>query len=113
MANLTKKKVKNILDEYMSELEAGKKPSLLAIQKKHGYSDSSAKGYAVTRTSAWKDLMEQIDDSEILDRLRWIVGNKESKDSDAINAADKLLKLKGRYPKLGGGIDRDIAELYE
>jgi hypothetical protein len=107
----TEQKVKNIFNEYMEQVSAGKNPSLLAIQKKHGYSESSAKSYMVTKTKTWEKLLSRINDEDALKRLNHIMMN--GKDSDSLKAIQEMFKLKGRYPKLGGGIDKEIVELYE
>lgn len=107
----TEQKVKNIFNEYMEQVSAGQNPSLLAIQKKHGYSETGARSYMVTKTKTWEKLLSRIDDEPLLARLEQIV--VEGKDTDSIKAIQELFKIKGRYPKLGGGIDKEIVELYE
>ena len=88
--------IKNIAEEALSLISEGKKPNLYQLQQKHGYSESSARSYKVVRTNTWKEIMEKVDDTEVIDRFQEIL--KEGKDHDSIKAGVELMKLKNRYP---------------
>ncbi len=108
----TEERVRQIFNEYMEQARAGKNPSLYDIQRRHGYTESSARGYAVTRTRAWNDIMEEVDEEKVVGRLEQIAF--EGKDSDSLNAIDKLLKLKNRYPDKGrGGFLMGLGDIIE
>lgn len=108
----TEERVRKIFNEYMEEASAGKNPSLFAIQKKHGYTESAARGYAVTRTKAWNDIMQEVDEEKIVGRLEEIAF--EGKDNDSLSAIDKLLKLKNRYPDRNrGGFLVELGDIIE
>jgi len=59
----------------------------------------------------WSPKLKHGNDEDALLRLNHIMMN--GKDSDSLKAIQEMFKLKGRYPKLGGGIDKEIVELYE
>ncbi len=93
--SLRKKKVYDIFNDYITQLEAGKNPSLFAIQQKHGYTESSARCYAVTRTKAWGEIMNKhLDDEVMASRHRNII--EKGKDGDALRAIELGHRLKGR-----------------
>ena len=80
----------------MEDISKGLKPNLYQIQRKHGYSDSSARSYKVVRTKTWRAIMNKVNDAEVIDRFVDIL--KEGKDPDSIKAGVELMKLKNRYP---------------
>lgn len=96
--NPTYQKVKNIMEDALAQIEEGKQPNLYELQMKHGYSESSARGYAVKKTKAWNQLLEKkAQDDKLLNKLNEIALNAD-KDSDSIRAIKELFKLKNRYP---------------
>jgi hypothetical protein len=112
LEKITDIRVKNIFEEYIAEIQNGNKPSLYQLQIKHGYSPSSAKGYAVARTSTWRTLLEDIDDKPLIDRLQQIAYS--GKDRDSIAAIQEIFKVKGRYPRSSmSSFDKDIYDLVE
>lgn len=97
LMNPTFQRVRNIVQDIEDHVARGEKPNIYEIQKKHGYSDVSARQYAVKKTKAWDKIMEQkVKDEELVNRLDDIAQN--GKDSDSIKAIKEMFKLKGRYP---------------
>lgn len=94
--SIAQERIKRIFNEALFMVENGKKPNLQQLQKKYGYTEASAKGYAVVRTKTWKGLMNDLDDGKVVNRLMMIV--EGGADKDAISAGRELLKLKNRYP---------------
>ena len=111
--SITNKRIENVAKEVLDKLAMGENPNLYQIQKDHGYSESSAKSYKVTRTKAWKQIMDEVDDDEIISRFMSII--RDGKDRDAITAGKEVLALKGRYPKqsVTEGYKRTIKDLLE
>lgn len=64
--------------------------------RKAGYSKKSAHVLAITKTKTWKQLLAEIDDEEILNKIKEILKDEDKRSS--LTAADMLLKLKDRYP---------------
>ena len=79
-----------------------------------GYSPETAKVPGkLTKSVGWKQLLAEISDESILDKLRQIAMSPEDKRA-CLQAIDMLLKLKNKYPasKLQlGPIDDAIKEL--
>jgi hypothetical protein len=94
--SITQERIKRIFNEAMFMIENGKKPNLKELQLKHGYTEASAKSYAALQTKTWKELVNGIDDSKVLNRFMMIV--EGGTDKDAISAGRELLKVKNRYP---------------
>jgi len=94
--SITQERIKRIFHEALFMVENGKKPNLKELQLKHGYALASAKSYAVMQTKKWKELIDNLDDSKVLNRFMMIV--EGGADKDAISAGRELLKIKNRYP---------------
>lgn len=96
--SLAKKRIKQVFEEALKRVEAGRNPNVFQLMKKYGYSEKQAKKNAVTQTVTWQELLNEINDGEILSMFKEII--KEKKDKRArIAAGIELLKLKNRYPK--------------
>lgn len=66
--------------------------------KEVGYSEATAKNPKnLTNSKGWKQLLSQIDDQVILDKIYEILVQEDKRSSLA--AADMLLKLKDKYPQ--------------
>ena len=112
LEKITDIRIRNVFNDYLEEVAKGNNPNLYQLQIKHGYTPSSAKGYAVARTSTWKSLLEKIEDKPLIDRLEQIA--YQGKDNDSIKAIQEIFKVKGRYPKSGmDSFDKDIYDLVE
>jgi hypothetical protein len=112
LEKITDVRIKNVFNDYLEEISQGKNPNLYQLQIKHGYTPSSAKGYAVARTSTWKGLLDEIEDKPLVQRLEQIAYS--GKDCDSIRAIQEIFKVKGRYPKSGmDSFEKDIYDLVE
>jgi len=63
-----------------------------------GYSEKTAKAPTkLTKSKGWQELLAQIDDEQLLKKLRKIALDDKDKRA-CLSAIDTLLKLKDRYP---------------
>ena len=95
MNKLQKQRVKNIAKEAASLVSEGKKPNLYQLQQKHGYTESSARGYAVTRTKDWEKYMhEYLPDENSIKRHSKLIDSEN--ENVALRAIELDYRLKGR-----------------
>ena len=95
---LSKKRIKNVFNDSLKNVRAGKTADVSNTMKKHGYSESSAKALKVKQTKTWQELLNKIDDEKVLTMLDEIVEDKSDKRA-RIEAGKEIMKLKDRYPK--------------
>jgi len=86
-----------VIKDVMESLQKGETPNIYQLQIKHGYTPYSAKAYKVKTTEAWRMMLENVPDDEIVSRFRNILN--EGRDIDSLKAGIELLKLKDRYPE--------------
>lgn len=84
-------------EEVQRQIARGERPNIGKAMRKAGYSEySSLRPADVTKSKGWKELMAEIDDSELLKKVRAIALSEDKRASLA--AIDMLMKLKDRYP---------------
>ena len=109
MVSLAKKRIKNVFTATLKNVSNGKIANVENEMLKAGYSKSSARCLKITKTKTWAKLLAEIDDEEILNKVKSIMRDEDKRSS--LTAADMLFKLKDRYPagkiKLGAFEERD------
>jgi len=89
-------KQKLLFKEFLNAVESGEFKTFRALMNKLNYSKNT-KTEEILKSRAFQDLLKQIDDRIILARIYHILLDEDKRAS--LEAADKLLKLKDRYPK--------------
>lgn len=85
-------KYKNILKAILFENKTFQDAAI-----EQGYSETTSRTPDnITRTKLWKECLNELDDSSLLGKL-WEIAFDTDKRS-ALEAVDKLLKLKDKYP---------------
>jgi len=92
-------KQKLAFKELLNAIEKGGKDlNIKKIMERAGYSKGTlTKTKDLTESIGWQTLIAQIDDQIILARIYQILLDKDKRAS--LEAAEKLLKLKNRYPE--------------
>lgn len=98
MKSLNQKRIKDVFENSLKNVRDGKKPNISGNMRKQGYSESSSKALKVKETKTWKELLNKIDDSKVLNMLDEIVEDKSDKRA-RIEAGKEIMKLKDRYPR--------------
>lgn len=76
---------------------SGERPNLSKAMRKVGYKKSTwQKTGNLTNSKGWNELLESIDDSALLAKVREIALAEDK--SSSLKAIDMLMKLKDRYP---------------
>jgi uncharacterized protein YeaC (DUF1315 family) len=84
--------------EVMGQVSRGERPNISKAMRKVGYKKSTwQKTGNLTNSRGWQELLGQIEDKDLLDRVREIALAKEDKRA-SLQAVDMLWKLKDRYP---------------
>lgn len=96
MITLAKKRIKDVFNDTLEKVRTGKKVSISKTMLEKGYSKSSSRALKITQTKTWDKLLKEIDDEEIIDKVKTIMRDEDKRSS--LTAADMLLKLKDRYP---------------
>ena len=94
--SLPKQRIKSVFDKSVKNIRKGKRANVSGNMLDHGYSASASKALQVTRTKTWQDLLKDIDDRKILDKIYSIAMDEDKRAS--LQASDMLLKLKDKYP---------------
>lgn len=95
MATLKQKKAFNIM---LEALQKGEDLTMKEIMERAGYKKScTLKPKTLTERKGWQELLAQIDDQKLLDKLYEIALDKKDKRAN-IEAIKELFKLKDRYP---------------
>lgn len=104
---------REVAKDVIAAVRNGEIPNLQKIQKKHGYSDYSAKSMKATMTKTYKkeikNVLKALEDER--DRLiASISGTDLSKEKlrDKIDAFDKIIK---NYQLLSGGATENISTI--
>ena len=109
MISIAKKRIKDVFKATLENVSTGKIANVENEMLKAGYSKSSARCLKITKTKTWTNLLAEIDDEEILDKVKEIMRDEDKRSS--LIASEMLLKLKDRFPagkiKLGAFEDRD------
>ena len=110
--SLTKKRIRKVFTNCLENVKQGKEMNVKREMLDAGYSKTSASVGIIKKTKTWQKLLSEIDDEEILEKVKEILKAEDKRSS--LTAADMLLKLKDRYPaqksKIVGLFDR-ISEL--
>ncbi len=96
--SLKDNRVNSIIQEVIEITGQGKRPNILNLQQKYGYSPTSARSYAVKRTKAWQKFIKSVPREDAVEILTGIM-KEGKKDSDRIKSAVEILKLTGSYPE--------------
>ena len=96
MTTLAKKRIKDVFQDTLKNVSLGKTPDIKNTMIKHGYALTSANSQKVVKTKTWQELLTDIDDNLIIDKLKEILNSDDKR--SALTSADMLLKLKDRYP---------------
>ena len=89
---------KNAFKKTLERIKGNNRVVLGEVMRESGYSEKTAlKPKLLTNSKGWQDLMSQIDDATLLQRLYDIALDKNDKRA-TLQAVDMLLKLKDRYP---------------
>lgn len=84
-------------NEVMKQMGNGERPNLSKAMRKVGYKKSTwQKTGNLTNSKGWNELLESIDDSALLAKVREIALAEDK--SSSLKAIDMLMKLKDRYP---------------
>lgn len=95
MATIRQKLARDIL---VGSIIEGKHKPMGLIAKEAGFGIGiQTNPHILTRSKGWMELMAEIDDGEILQRVREIATDKSDKRA-CLAAADMIFKLKDRYP---------------
>ena len=97
MVSLAKKRIEDVFRDVLKSVENGRQPNIKQAMLKHGYALISAEKNKVTQSKTWDKLLKEIDDEEILNKIKDIMRDEDKRSSLA--AADMLLKLKDKYPE--------------
>lgn len=95
--SLAKLKIKQIFDESINDIRNNKRPNISRKMLAKGYSPSSAKTLEIVKSKTWQQLLAQIQDEPLLDKLEEISMSDDKRSS--ISAIQEIFKLKDRYPK--------------
>ena len=89
---------KNAFKKTVERIKDNKRVVMGEVMRDVGYSNETAlKPKLLTSSKGWQDLMAQIDDATLLQRLYDIALDKNDKRA-TLQAVDMLLKLKDKYP---------------
>lgn len=91
-----------------------KKPIVMGeVMREAGFSQASSENpQQLVKTKGWRQLMAEVDDEVVVNRIREILVDDDKRSS--LTAADMLLKLKDRYPSSQSkmiGIFGDMSKL--
>lgn len=88
-------------------------PPMGAILLEAGYTKSvSTQPHKIVNSKAWKHFMEDVDDTEIVQRWReWALDDDPKNRSVAIKAGENIMKLKDRFPGSKGRVAHIHGEL--
>jgi hypothetical protein len=95
--SLANERIKNIFNESVEDIRNNKRPSVSGKMLKKGYSPSSARALTITKTRTWQQLLAQIQDEPLLNKLENIALDDDKR--SAIAAIQEIFKLKNKYPE--------------
>ncbi len=108
-------RIKKAFDKTMENLQAEHPKSKGEILLESGYSPSVAeKPKLVFESKSFQEMLALIDDSQIVEKwFKWALGDSDKR--VALEAGDKIMKLKNRYPKeqLDVELSRKIESVYD
>ena len=89
---------KNAFKKTVERIKDNKRVVMGEVMRESGYSNETAlKPRLLTKSKGWNELLAQIEDDKILERLYEIALDKNDKRA-TLQAVDMLLKLKDKYP---------------
>jgi len=107
-------KQKTLFQLVLENAQKRNPKTLGELMRESGYGKISKQCTRVVNSKGFKKLMEKLDDEVVLARFYEILLGKDSRSS--LDAGEKILKLKDRYPKQSGkviGLFQAIDELQE
>ena len=104
---------KAVANDVIEKVRKGGKINLQDIQKKHGYSDTSAKSMKATRTMTYKRATASLD-KDILDeigKIRREMKKRDISEEKYKDLADVLEKLFKVHQLLSGGATENVSDM--
>jgi len=102
---------KKTFEEVQRQIANGQRPNIAAAQRTAGYAPSTIKkSTTLTKSKGWQQLMAQIDDTDLMQRVVDIALDTQDKRA-CLAAVDMLMKLKDRYPAGKLKVDQYDSEL--
>ena len=108
-----KKRIHNVFNKSLENIKDGKEPNVMNVAIGEGYSRSYAHAGLITKTKTWQELLNEIQDDVLRDKLMEIALDTGDKRA-SLTALDMILKLKNKYPAKElkfGAMQRAVEEL--
>ena len=91
---------RKVMKIHQEDINSGERPRSWASKMKeagYGKASTTRPTIALLSKQGWLELLEEVDDRPLMDRLRKL--SKSKNESIALKAIKELLVLKERYPK--------------